>query len=65
MKCDISYFPRKPYECDLCGKAFKLKADLNRHTRVHTGEKPYECAICKKYKSKQTIYKFIYLVDVS
>jgi KRAB domain-containing zinc finger protein len=37
----------KPFPCDICGKAFKLKKVLNIHTRIHTGKKPYECDICK------------------
>ena len=39
---------KKPFPCDICGKAFKLKKDLITHTRIHTGERPYECDICKK-----------------
>ena len=36
----------KTFPCDICGKAFKHKGDLNKHTRTHTGEKPYESDIC-------------------
>lgn len=38
----------KRYRCDLCGKAFVKLSDMDRHTRVHTGEKPCICNICGK-----------------
>lgn len=38
----------RPYPCHLCKRAFARKHDLQRHIRVHTGDKPYECPCCKK-----------------
>ena len=36
----------KPYECDVCDKAFVGKF-LKVHKRVHTKEKPYEYDVCE------------------
>ncbi|CAG9761433.1 unnamed protein product [Ceutorhynchus assimilis] len=38
----------KRYRCDICNKEFAKLGDVERHTRVHTGEKPAECNICHK-----------------
>ncbi|CAG9831636.1 unnamed protein product [Diabrotica balteata] len=40
--------PIKKFRCDICAKEFSKLCDVERHTRVHTGEKPCICNICNK-----------------
>ena len=47
--------------CNYCGKIFTRPAELERHIRVHTGERPYKCPHCD-YSGRQQIHLKSHLV---
>ncbi|CAG0888162.1 unnamed protein product [Darwinula stevensoni] len=43
----------RPFECDICGKSFKVKYALERHLLCHEQQQRFECGTCGKVFLKE------------
>ena len=52
-KDDLEIDSNRKFGCGACGKKFHSKANLLRHSVVHSGEKRFSCSICGKSFSRE------------
>ncbi|XP_067910331.1 zinc finger protein 585A-like [Heterodontus francisci] len=45
---DVVTLQFKSIHCSECGKGFTFSSDLQKHQRVHTGERLFTCSVCGK-----------------
>ena len=44
----------KPFQCDICEKAFNQKPNLKNHKLIHSDVRSFTCEICNKIFKQQT-----------
>ncbi|XP_074095896.1 uncharacterized protein LOC141525340 [Cotesia typhae] len=48
---------RKKHMCEQCAKSFRCQSHLERHKRIHTGQRPFICNICSMSFNQQEVLR--------
>ncbi|XP_057325163.1 zinc finger protein 561-like [Microplitis mediator] len=48
---------RKKFMCEQCAKSFRCLSHLERHKRIHTGQRPFICNICSMSFNQQEVLR--------
>jgi uncharacterized Zn-finger protein len=52
-------FSRPKFPCHICSNSFGRMQDLNRHIRIHTGEKSFACQCSKSFNRKDALDRHV------
>eukprot|EP00092_Neocalanus_flemingeri_P017605 GFUD01019047.1.p1 GENE.GFUD01019047.1~~GFUD01019047.1.p1 ORF type:complete len:399 (+),score=82.24 GFUD01019047.1:185-1381(+) len=49
--------PKQLFVCELCGKEYKKRSDMNEHANTHSGEAAFKCETCNQIFNTSTSYR--------
>ena len=53
------------YPCDICGRSFRQKGNLNQHMDIHTDKRKFQCCMCNKTFNRKNTLKRHMLIHMN